>query len=93
MAGCRTDIDWAAKSEPWCWIGPALRAEAERILAAPPSFATRLRAARKNHQLTQVALGRLIGRDWEIINRIENDVVDPTAEVRERLCAVLGIEE
>ena len=93
MAGCRTDIDWAAKSEPWCWIGPALRAEAERILAGPPSFAPRLRAARKNHQLTQEALCRLVGCSERTIWAIENDVVDPTAEVRERLCAVLGIVE
>lgn len=93
MAGCRTDIDWAAKPAPWCSIGPAFRAEADRILAGPRRFAARLRAARKDHRLTQEALGRLIGRDFRIIFRIENNLSHPTPKERARLCAVLGIVE
>jgi hypothetical protein len=31
MTACRTDIDWSAKPEPWCSMGPALKAIVQRI--------------------------------------------------------------
>ena len=82
MRGCRTDIDWSAKPEPWREIGPAFRQQCERIargsLPEPKPFDMRrladglaLRGRRLALGLTQADVAERAGYDEKIISRVE----------------------
>ncbi len=78
MAGCRTDIDWAARPYPWNEIGPAFRAEC----AADPGG--RIRARRKALGLSQKALGEAAGYSGgdSIVSQLERNSTGPVPRAR-----------
>jgi len=96
----KTGIDWAAKPEPWCWVGPALRADVEAIVAgiAPPwgsrvrihdAAALELRDRRVKARLTQTELARRVGCSCSTISNIENGIGSASGSMWGRIDAEL----
>ncbi len=96
----KTEIDWALKPEPWCWIGPAFKADAEAIAEGrPPPWGTRrrvtdnaateLRARRIAARLTQTALAQRVGCSHSTISHAECGVGSISGSMWSRIDAVL----
>ncbi len=96
----KTGIDWALKAEPWCWIGPAFKADAEAIAQglAPPwggrkrvtdDAATELRARRIKAGLSQTALAQRVGCSHSTISHAEGGVGSLSGSMWSRIDAVL----
>src|SRR5690349_18567427 len=83
MTGCRTDIDWSSKPEPWCWLGPQFRANCKRIANGKPPLPDWRRPSRRETEglelrdrrlalgLTQLQLSNKAGYDAPQISEAE----------------------
>ncbi len=96
----KTGIDWALKPEPWCWIGPAFKADAEAIANGyPPPWggrkrvtdnaATELRARRIKAGFTQTALAQRVGCSHSTISHAEGGIGSLSGSMWSRIDEVL----
>ena len=95
MAGCKTDIDWAAKPAPWCWVGQQFRREIDSFPPTPVPFGRKVRTARKMMGITQSQLAVMVGypEHGGMISAIETSEKFAVGERRDRLIEVLGIAD